>query len=229
MRISDPVRAGAKAAAMLVALSCADAPTTPASLSPADPSRAFSTDSTTQDSAVIASLDASNAPVQANVLRRTQSLVTDEWACAVVKPKLPKNGMSIKLKRARLGLHFRSGAVDAPTWVCLQAHKGDLVTYSFHPHGLKFNNDIKVQQDLHGTAAYQSEAVMSQLEAGYMKNGQADIDEAGVATFSETFPIHYFDGTTVFDKTTPSVAKFYTNHFSGYAMASGRSGTRDGQ
>ena len=45
---------------------------------------------------------------------------------------------------------------------------------------------------------------------------------AVTADLTETFTI-YWDGTDVFKKTTPSVAKFYTTRFSGYVLASGRS------
>ena len=62
---------------------------------------------------------------------------------------------------------------------------------------------------------------MSQLYAGYMPNGRDDIDYAtGTATFTEIFDVHYYDNDTEFS-TSPSVAKFYTSHFSGYALASG--------
>ena len=57
---------------------------------------------------------------------------------------------------------------------------------------------------------------------GYLANGWYDIDfAAGTAPLVERFPIQYWDGTEDFKKTTPSVAKFYTKHFSGYTLASG--------
>ena len=83
-----------------------------------------------------------------------------------------------------------------------------------------FAQPLKIQQDLHGTTAYQNEAVMSNLLGGYMDDGQSDLDHAtGLADLAETFTIFYWDDTDVFKKTTPSNAKFYTDHFSGYVIA----------
>jgi hypothetical protein len=158
------------------------------------------------------------------LLVRTKPLVADEQISAWVYPSSNKY-QSVKLRDAGLKVSFPPGSVSAPLYVTLIAHKGPYVTYEFLPHGTTFAVPVKVQQELKGTTAYHNDVVMSALRAGYLANGLADVDyETGTATFSETFTIYYFDDTDTFTKTTPSVAKFYTSHFSGYAMASGRSG-----
>lgn len=132
---------------------------------------------------------------------------------------------SLKIQEAGIKVSFLPGAVSVPLYVTLVAHGGKLISYEFLPHGTTFGSDVKIQQDLHGTNAYHNEAVMSTMVAGYLQNGTSDINYTdGTATFSETFPIYYWDGTTSYKKTTPSVAKFYTRHFSGYSLASGRTG-----
>ena len=155
-------------------------------------------------------------------LTRSVPLATDMTASAWIYPS--RNAyQSVKIQDAGVKVSFPPGAVTSKIYVTIVAHKGSLVTYEFLPHGTTFYEPVKIQQDLHGTNAYQNEAVMSNLIAGYMENGLSDVDySSGTVTFAETFPIYYWDETTDYKKTTPSVAKFYTYHFSGYALASGR-------
>lgn len=161
------------------------------------------------------------------VLTRNVPLAADEITSAWVYPSKTAY-QSVKLDKAGLKVSFAPGAVTSPLYVTLIAHKGRYITYEFLPHGTQFKADVKIQQDLHGTNAYQNESVMSTLVGGYLANGTDDVDyTSGTATFSETFPIYYWDGTTTFKKTTPSVAKFYTRHFSGYSLASNFSGGTD--
>lgn len=162
--------------------------------------------------------------VRAAIVRRTQPLTVMESQCAYLTPVIPSGSMSVALKKAGLKVHFSSGAVTTPTRVCLVAHPGALLTYSFYPHGLRFNNEIKVQQDLHNTTAWKNPTVMSGMLGGYLANGvERDVDSKGVGSFAQVFNIYFSDETGTFTKTTPSLVKFYTNHFSGYALASGRS------
>jgi hypothetical protein len=130
---------------------------------------------------------------------------------------------SIKIQEAGLKVSFPPNAVSSRVYVTLVAHPGQYIAYEFLPHGTRFNEPVKIQQDLHGTSAYQNADVMSTLLGGYMDDGIADLDQTdGTAQLAETFTIFYWDDTDVFKKTTPSVAKFYTSHFSGYVLASGR-------
>jgi hypothetical protein len=203
---------------MVAVAACADqlpvAPTNAGVLQPGAP--AFAT-------ATVASSQGSTYPV----LTRTVALPTELSTTAWIYPSKSAY-QSVKIGDAGIKISFAPGAVSAPLRVTLIAHAGTLISYEFLPHGTTFGADVKIQQDLHGTNAYQNEAVMSSLVAGYLANGTSDINYTdGTATFSETFPIYYWDGTTSFKKTTPSVAKFYTRHFSGYSLASGFSGGTD--
>jgi hypothetical protein len=157
------------------------------------------------------------------VVVRTQPLSRDITVSAWVYPNNTAK-QAVKIKDAGLAVQFPPGSVTSPVYVTLVAHAGKYVTYDFYPHGSTFAQPLKIQQDLHGTSAYHNEAVMSDLIGGYMDDGQDDLDQVtGLASLAETFTIFYWDDTDVFKKTTPSVAKFYTRHFSGYVLASGRS------
>lgn len=156
------------------------------------------------------------------IVRRTQPLASDERECVDLTPKFVGGSLSVSLQNSGLKVTFYDGAVTAKTTVCLVAHSGALLTYSFYPHGLKFNNQVKVQQDLRGTTAYLNSAVMAGLVGGYMANGvENDIDTIGVGSFAQIFGVSDYTGTLL--KITSKQVKFSTNHFSGYALASGLS------
>lgn len=162
---------------------------------------------------------------RAPVVRRTQPLADSESQCADLTPKFSGGSLVLSLKKSGLKVSFYDGAVSAKTTVCLTAHPGDLLTYSFYPHGLKFNKDIKVQQDLHGTTAWKNPEVMAGMMGGYMPNDVwEDVDADGVGSFAQVFSVYYADDTGTLGKSPPTVVRFYTNHFSGYALASGRNG-----
>ena len=160
---------------------------------------------------------------RAPIVRRTARLDNPEYACGVLTPTLSGGSLSLNLRKAGLKVIFYDGAVTGEQWVCIVAHPGELLTYSFYPHGLQFATAVKVQQDLHGTTAWRNSAVMGNMMGGYLPNGvEHDVDAAGVGSFAQVFDVVYADETGTFTKTTPALVKFYTNHFSGYALASGR-------
>ena len=201
----------AAAAAILTVAACRDA-------SPVAPGAA--------DVPVVASLDEAAEPELSKreypVITRDVPLERYYWTREWVMPSRNKY-QSVKIREAGLNVSFPPGAVSQPLLVTLVAYPGKYLAYGFYPHGATFNVPVKVQQNLHGTSAYQNAEVMSDLIGGYMAGGMADLDQTtGLATLAETFTIYYWDDTDVFKKTTPSVAKFYTSHFSGYVLASGR-------
>ncbi|MEP6731703.1 MAG: hypothetical protein ABJE10_13730 [bacterium] len=161
------------------------------------------------------------APVaRAVIVRRTSKLTADETACAVVSPL---HGATISLKKSGLKVTFDQGAVSASTNICIVAPAGDLLTYNFLPHGLQFNSSIKVEQDLKLTNAHNNHLIQAALVGGYLANGiDTDVDLDGVGTFAQVFDVSDSDSGLPIAKVTSSSAKFYTNHFSGYALASGR-------
>ena len=148
------------------------------------------------------------------VLRRASSSRKPETVTGVV---WPSTGATIKLPAAGLTLRFQAGAVAQPLTVTLTAHPGDQVSYDFQPHGVRFLKPVLVQQDLKGTKAENDLRMMSDLKAGYLANGTADIDAQGRATMTEVY------ATQLYSEGGPKVRqlRFTLTHFSGYILASG--------
>jgi hypothetical protein len=195
------IRAVAVTLTAIVAVACGESalPTGPTELAP-------------QTAAMNKASTAAKQPGRAALLRRLHPLATDEVACRNIDPARTKGGVSIALKEAGLRVTFPLNSVPAPTRICLTAHAGWLLAYTFEPHGLQFNTPITVQQDLRGTTAARQLALAETIFGGYLKNGvTADVNADGVGRFEERFP------TAV----APTTASFSTVHFSGYAVASG--------
>jgi hypothetical protein len=168
----------------------------------------------------------SNGRVRASILRRVEPLRSDEASCRFIDPSRTRQQTTIALRRAGLRVSFPVNSVPAPTRVCLTAHAGELLTYTFEPHGLQFNVPIVVQQDLRGTTAFHNPRLAEAIVAGYLLNGvAADVDGDGVGQFEETFTTAVFDDGDAPTRTTPARASFSTLHFSGYALASGKVAT----
>jgi hypothetical protein len=197
--------------ALTAMAACTDhLPTPPAFDAPSDGPR-FVTTSTTKYQA----------------LKRTTVLKADVVVSGWVYPGR-NNWQNFRLAASGTTVSFGPYAVDAPLYVTLVANKGKFVTYEFLPHGTIFKNNVRVTQDLKGTEGYDNASVMSSMLAGYMANGTSDLDAtSGTVTFSEEFDVYYYDNTTDYKKTKPSTVRFYTRHFSGYSLASGRTATSD--
>jgi hypothetical protein len=157
------------------------------------------------------------------ILRRLEPLLTDEVECRFIDPATISGSVSIALPDAGLRVSFPAGSVPAATQICLTAHAGSLLTYSFNPHGLQFGVPVQVQQDLRVTTAYKDRVTARNVIAGYLAAGvQADVDAQGVGTFAETFSTSLYDAAAQPTTTDPASVTFTTVHFSGYALASGR-------
>jgi len=81
---------------------------------------------------------------EVTVLRRTVPLAQDEVASEVIGPwggvlHLPEAGLTVVVPR---------GALDRATRITVTAPAGDLVGYHFAPHGLQFDRDLTVTQNL---------------------------------------------------------------------------------
>jgi hypothetical protein len=141
----------------------------------------------------------------------------------VIDPTRGHAATTIALRTAGLRVSFPINSVSVPTHVCLTAHAGALLTYTFQPHGLQFDAPIVVQQDLRGTTAFHNPQLAERILAGYLLNGvTADVDVQGIGQFEETFSTAVFDDGDAPTRTTPARASFSTLHFSGYALASGK-------
>lgn len=202
-------RATLLAAAALIA--CSESAVQPASELVATPGSAA------------AGRSATSGKYRAPVLRRTSALGDDEVACAMI----PTAGKTVALSRSGLTVTFNPKSVSRDTFVCLVARGGDKVAYSFYPHGLRFDTPIDVEQTLAGTPAEKDRNLAATLFFGYLENDvDQDIDADGVGTMAQVF------STTLRvpanDKgasAAPLSVRFSTDHFSGYSIATGRSGT----
>jgi hypothetical protein len=216
MRKTVQTRRGGAVALLIVvagAIACGDRvlPTAPVALAPVSAS----------------ALKADNdGHRRAPVLRRVTPLRSDEVSCRVIDPSRAHRETTIALRAAGLRVSFPVNSVSAPTRICLTAEAGSLLTYTFHPHGLQFNVPILVQQDLRHTTAFRNPALAEGILAGYLRNGVAvDVDVDGVAQFEETFTTALYDEVDAPTRTMPARASFSTLHFSGYALASGKTAT----
>ena len=98
--------------------------------------------------------------------------------------------------------------------ITVTALKGDEVAYTFQPHGLRFREPVRIEQEFRGTTAEGNRSLLEGVEGAYFPS-VADLDVAnGVASVLEFRP------TSV--DVTGSKIKFTVDHFSGYLIASGR-------
>lgn len=163
---------------------------------------------------------------RAAILRRAKPLGTDEMVCRVIDPARDVEGASIELREAGLRVSFPVNSLSAPERICLTAHAGALLTYTFQPHGLQFAEPITVTQDLRRTTVRRNSALAAGIFGGYLANGVgADVGADGVGEFHERFPTLVIDDPNEPAARTPTRATFSTTHFSGYAVASGYTST----
>ncbi len=170
-----------------------------------------------------AARSANSGKYKAPVLRRTSQLRDDEIACAMI----PRAGRTVALSRSGLTVTFNAKSVSHDTYVCLVARSGDKMAYSFYPHGLRFDTPIDVEQTLTGTTADKDPALATSLFFGYLENDvDDDIDGDGVGTMAQVFASTIrIPSSARTASTVPASVRFSTDHFSGYALASGRTGT----
>jgi hypothetical protein len=146
------------------------------------------------------------------VLKRTAYLANDISASALIGPE----GGEIKIDAAGGKIEFPAGALQKPTLITMTAKAGWNVAYEFEPHGLKFDADVKIQQDLRVTLADRNPSLVAKLQGAYYKNLDASFIDPWklLATVREVCPVEV-------DKVSKRLAKFYIRHFSGYLMSSG--------
>lgn len=150
-----------------------------------------------------------------SVLERTAPMADRAVASRVIGPR----GGTIALPSAGLRVTFPAGAVSKPVRITVTALSGELVAYTFAPHGLEFALAVTVDQDLRGTAANANRRLQEQLAGGYFVDAREDLDAvADVALVSELLP-----ATVDFAKNS---VRFGVWHFSGYLLASGKTDTK---
>lgn len=198
--------------AALLVTGCGDSlPTAPA---PATPSRDLL-------SSVLGTLTGSTSDVvNLPAVERITALPSD----ISVTKTIGASGGNIAVPAAGLTVRFPSGAVAQPTVITVTAYAGKYVAYGFAPHGITFASPVSVTQSLQGTNARYT-LLQSPVVGGYLANGQSDIAANGVATITELRPVQLL--FSIIDGLLGLDARFTINHFSGYILASGRSGSAE--
>jgi hypothetical protein len=150
-----------------------------------------------------------------NVLQRTSPLSQD----ISVSAEVGKSGGTIEIREAGLKFIVPSNALVPPSskktvTITVTALKGDEVAYTFQPHGLRFREPVRIEQEFKGTTAEGNRSILAGVEGAYFPS-VADLDVVrGVASVLEFRP------TSV--DVTGSKVKFTVDHFSGYLIATGR-------
>jgi hypothetical protein len=168
----------------------------------------------TQPSALIStggpSLDLSDPPVVIDVLQRSEPLLHNFAATALIG----RAGGIIRIPEAGFTITFPANSVRLPTPITVVAVPGTAVAYLFQPHGLAFQNAPTITQDLRGTEAFRDPSLLDELEGAYFP--EAGLLQGLTAIVRETRP------TTV-DQAGWKM-RFNVQHFSGYTASTRRSG-----
>ncbi|HVG45839.1 MAG TPA: hypothetical protein VM890_13955 [Longimicrobium sp.] len=145
----------------------------------------------------------------ASVVQRVVPLRQNYVASAIIGT----GGGSIRIPEAGFTITFPAGAVSAPVTVRATALAGSNVAYRLEPHGLVFQKEPTIAQDLSLTGVV-NQLLALQLEGGYVP------DESTLA-----------GGTAVVTETRPATVDllrlrttFTIRHFSAYAVTQRRGG-----
>lgn len=168
----------------------------------------------TQPTALISTggpaLDLSDPPVVVDVLQRSEPLLHNYAATALIG----RGGGVIRIPEAGFSITFPANSVRLPTAISVVAVPGSAVAYLFEPHGLVFQNAPTITQDLRGTEAFRDPSLLAELEGAYFPD--AELLDGLTAVVRETRP------TTV-DRSGWRM-RFDVEHFSGYTASTQRGG-----
>ena len=134
---------------------------------------------------------------EVTVLRRTVPLEEDE----VVSEVIGRWGGVIHLPRAGLTVVVPRYALERDTRITVTAPAGDLVGYHFAPHGLEFDRDVTLTQNLLGTEGL---GLLSGLSVAYF---EGELEPTVTALESLSIWLLRLLGV------------FQIEHFSGYVIA----------
>ena len=128
----------------------------------------------------------------------------------------PRGG-SLLLLEAGLLVVVPRGAVPSNTLFKVRALPGSMIAYEFEPHGATFAQPVRVQQLFGGAHGVDLSAGIPNFEGAYFRDA-AQLDAAvSEALVDEILP-------ATIDPAKRHYVFFYVHHFSGYLLASGRSG-----
>lgn len=110
-----------------------------------------------------------------------------------------------------------AGALASTQTITVTALAGPAIAYRFQPHGLRFDRPVDLHQSLDALAPTDAH-----LRGAYFPDDVPAVDPlSGLTIVSELEP-------TKLDRTA-GLVRVRIRHFSGYIVASGRSGARDGE
>jgi len=155
------------------------------------------------------------------VMRRTEKLADD---VSVTGQFNYYDDGWLSLPAAGIHIYVPEGAVRTKerVGITLTALAGDAVAFEFSPHGITFAKPLRIRVDVDDTEAEYLEdkdppnGLLSDLIGVYYE-WNAD----GLAVPVEKFPIYWNDmgGDAAGPGDHDGVIEFFTNHFSGYAIA----------
>jgi hypothetical protein len=125
------------------------------------------------------------------------------------------NGTSSNNAAVGLSIVIPRGAMTSTQLITVTALAGSPVAYKFEPHGLQFERPVLLTQNLRGTTVG-GLLSLPILSGAYFATDRLELDENGLAAVTEILPAL----TSLLTKTV----SFPIEHFSGYIVASGRSG-----
>ncbi|HEX8692596.1 MAG TPA: hypothetical protein VF746_09270 [Longimicrobium sp.] len=190
---------------MVVATSCSErpAPTESAPISTGDPQNLLILDPLLDQLLMV------------DVLQRTTPLASD----ITVSKSFDYRGGTLSIPQAGLSVRFPQYALPVSgtqkITITVTALKGRGVAYDFAPHGIRFRTPAVMTQELANTAAVGGGIDPLRLEGAYFPTLSSLLSDV-LALVSETRPTAY----DARKQTTTWTAE----HFSGYAVSSGRRG-----
>ena len=145
-------------------------------------------------------------PKKAVGAKHANPLSSDISVTAVIGEK----GGTIRIKETGFSIHFPKKAVDKEITVTVTAKAGNVLAYEFQPHGIEFNQPVKIIQRLSGV---HDSSPLGAIFLGYYPDPGTLDNVLGTALITEAIPaeVSADDGLI---RTTIS-------HFSGYLVATG--------
>jgi hypothetical protein len=188
-----------------LAAACSDGPAAPTDPRPAPAADLATTTTSTTSTSTTTS---GSTTVGVTALLRLQPL----GAPVTRSVTLGGSGGTLSIPEVGLTVTIPANAIPkSPMTITATALPGRVVAYDFQPHGTRFLSTIKIRQELAGTT-WANNTGRLVWEGGYFLD-PSHIDQAsGTATVSETFRA----------AVTGNTVNFWTSHFSGYLMSTGR-------
>jgi hypothetical protein len=128
-----------------------------------------------------------------------------------VSEVIDRDGGMIQIPEAGLKVHFPSGALTKRTHISITALEGTAVAYTFEPHGIKFKQEVIIDQAYQGTNAFSGG--LAHYRGAYFPDLVGVDKLTGKARVSELFPIEI-------DQLGKKL-RFHVKHFSGYLISVG--------